>query len=92
MKKKLVWGSILVCLILLFAAWIYRTWENDREVEAEVRGTYQQAEELIEQGLYEEADELLETIRGLQYTELEINKLLSLCEAHMSYDDGDLTS
>ncbi|MCD7743834.1 MAG: hypothetical protein LUI13_00830 [Lachnospiraceae bacterium] len=60
--------------------------------EAEVRETYRQAEELIKQDLYEEADEKLEQIRGLQYTELEIDKLLSLCEAHMSYDDGDLTS
>ncbi|MCC8045030.1 MAG: hypothetical protein LIP12_05975, partial [Clostridiales bacterium] len=89
MKKKPLKGSIFICIVLIFAAYLYHIWEKDREREAEARETYRQAEELIEQGLYEKADEILEQIRGLQYTELEYTGSAITGGGNLMFSDFD---
>jgi len=91
MKKNLK-RSIRVCVVLLVAALFVAVRMDERQRETEVRATYQEAEELIEQELYEEAGGLLEQISEKVYSGLETKELLALCQSHMSYDSNDITT
>ncbi|MCD7882610.1 MAG: hypothetical protein LUI87_02710 [Lachnospiraceae bacterium] len=92
--KKTLKRNVIICLVLVvvLAGGLLSIWRKDRQREAEVRADYEEAMDLIEQKLYEDAYELLEQVSEKRNEYLETDELISLCQAHLSYDDGDLES
>ncbi|MCD7717220.1 MAG: hypothetical protein LUI39_12345 [Lachnospiraceae bacterium] len=90
--KKIVKRSILISLALLLVAGIAADRYIAHQNMLEVKATYQEAVELAEQDSYEEAYELLEQINEEHYADMDIDGMISLCQAHMSYDEDDIES
>lgn len=85
-KKSAVFVVVLTILVTVTGAGIYKEWKHNSEVLA----GYKAAEQFITNGDYADALEILNGLKADDYHDTE--ELIDLCNAHISYEAGDVVA
>ena len=85
MKKEYVLGVLsIIAVVFAVGFGIYLDYSHNQEVKS----AYMKAQNLIDQERYEEAIDALSCIAHENYEDTQ--ELIDYCQAHLSYDSGNL--